>query len=54
VPSAYDPIVSADRLPLTDFVIRRSARARHSRIMIEEDATVVVVLPMRSPAREAE
>jgi predicted metal-dependent hydrolase len=37
-----------------DYVIRRSARARHSRIVIEEDATVVVVLPMRAPAREAE
>jgi predicted metal-dependent hydrolase len=45
--------VSADRLPTMDYVIRRSARARHSRIVIEEDASVVVVLPMRAPAREA-
>ena len=42
-----------DRLPLIDYSVRRSARARHSRITIQDDASVVVVLPERAPAREA-
>ena len=35
------------------YSIRRSTRARHSRITIQDDGAVVVVLPMRAPAREA-
>jgi len=45
--------MSAERLPSIDYSVRRSTRARHSRITIAEDATVVVVLPTRAPAREA-
>lgn len=46
-------MVIAQPLGPVDYVVRRSARARHSRITIQDDATVVVVLPMRAPAREA-
>jgi predicted metal-dependent hydrolase len=35
------------------YEIRRSSRARRARIVIEESAGVVVVLPMRAPARLA-
>lgn len=52
--SAYDPTVTAERIPTTEYAIRRSARARHSRITITEDGMVVVVLPTRAPAREAD
>ena len=45
--------MSAEPLPSIDFSVRRSTRARHSRITIQDDASVVVVLPTRAPAREA-
>ncbi len=45
--------MSAERLPTIEFIVRRSARARRSRITIQDDASVVVVLPMRAPEREA-
>jgi predicted metal-dependent hydrolase len=47
-------VVNAERLPVIDYVVRRSTRARHSRITIAEDAQVIVVLPERAPAREAD
>jgi predicted metal-dependent hydrolase len=46
--------MSAEPLPEIEFTVRRSARARHSRITIRDDASVVVVLPTRAPAREAD
>jgi predicted metal-dependent hydrolase len=46
--------VIAEPLRAPTYVVRRSARARHSRITIQDDGTVVVVLPMRAPAREAD
>ena len=45
--------MTAERLPAVDFTLRRSARARRSRITISDEGEVVVVLPMRAPAREA-
>jgi predicted metal-dependent hydrolase len=45
--------VTAEPLPSIDFVVRRSTRARHSRITIDDHATVIVVLPVRAPEREA-
>lgn len=44
----------AERVEPVEYLVRRSARARHSRITIQDDATVVVVLPMRAPARVAD
>ena len=46
--------MSAEPLPGTSYTVRRSARARHSRITITDTADVVVVLPARAPAREAD
>jgi len=46
--------VSVERLPTTEYTVRRSARAWRSRITITGDAEVVVVLPARAPAREAD
>jgi predicted metal-dependent hydrolase len=46
--------VIAEPLRGPAYQVRRSTRARHSRITIQDDATVVVVLPMRAPAREAD
>jgi predicted metal-dependent hydrolase len=45
--------VTADPETSIDFSIRRSTHARRSRITIAEDAAVVVVLPVRAPARDA-
>ncbi len=45
--------MSAEPLPTIEFAVRRSTRARHSRITIQGDGAVVVVLPERAPAREA-
>ena len=46
--------MSVERLPTTEYTVRRSARAWRSRITITGDAEVVVVLPARAPAREAD
>ena len=46
--------VSVERLPAIDYLVRRSTRAWRSRITITDDAQVVVVLPTRAPAREAD
>jgi predicted metal-dependent hydrolase len=46
--------VIAESLPEIEYTVRRSTRARNSRITIQDDATVVVVLPMRAPVREAD
>jgi predicted metal-dependent hydrolase len=45
--------VSAEPLPAIEYSVRRSKRARRSRITILDDAAVVVVLPMRAAEREA-
>ena len=43
--SAYDHVVSADPMAATEYTVRRSDRAWHSRITIQDDGAVVVVLP---------
>lgn len=44
----------AEAWQLPEWTVRRSARARHARITVTEDARVVVVLPRRAPAAIAE
>jgi predicted metal-dependent hydrolase len=41
------------RLQTIEYFIRRSARARRTRITVEQDGTVMVTLPMRAPERHA-
>lgn len=54
VRGTYDGDVAADRLPLLpDYTVRRSARARRSRLTISDDGVAVVVLPMRAAEHEA-
>ncbi len=38
----------------TSYSIRRSARARRSRLTISDDGSVLVILPQRAPLREAD
>jgi predicted metal-dependent hydrolase len=45
--------VTPDR-PATDWVVRRSPRARRARITVREDGRVVVVLPTRAPMAVAQ
>ncbi|HUR16316.1 MAG TPA: SprT family zinc-dependent metalloprotease [Candidatus Limnocylindrales bacterium] len=45
--------MAAALLDLPAYTIRRSARARHSRITITEQAQAVVVLPLRAPEQDA-
>jgi predicted metal-dependent hydrolase len=45
--------VTAEPLPSIDFAVRRSVRARHSRVTIDDHAKVIVVLPAGAPEREA-
>ena len=44
----------AEPLPAIDYTVRRSTRARRSRITITDQGVVVVVLPGRAPGREAD
>ncbi len=42
-----------DRRPMIDYTLRRSDRARHTRLTIRPDGEVVVTLPKRAPERWA-
>jgi hypothetical protein len=48
-----EPRVQPRRQAPSEFVIRRSARARRARLMVDEDGQAVVVMPLRAAEREA-
>ena len=47
-------MVSAEPLRSSEYSIRRSSRARRTRLTIDEEGSVIVVLPLRAPARLAD